>query len=661
MSTFEKIGRFQGEIHPEYDHPEMRAWLAKLPDVPECADFPTELSALHCVRAPGTQADLKSFASSDGQKPKPRTQSMAMRAFQHACHLRRHGAPTPSPIAWLEYREGNQIREQYLISACLKNVCTFREALIHHYYEKPLCKEIMNLLSVSAQAVRKLHDAGFQHRNLCNQNILVRRDEQGQWAEAWITDLQGGKRFAKLTPAMRGQDNAKITLPSDLRRVFFEMQTEPLMLDDAFLSAEKHTRKQLQSKRKIQKVCKTLKKNGKDERPLPSEKDIWIWDDRSMQAIPALKSRDKRKYYRKKDLVDMASVYIRYRTSIRKAFKDLREQAWTKQVEMNGKIGMSINLEPERFEKERRWLESLGPLPLLVRLYHHESDAHQRYAMDAVRKLNAEGHLVTVALVQDRRAVTHPTAWKAFVDKAGGGLSGFVQAFEVGHAINRVKWGIWNVPEYRNFITPFIDWHKRFPQIPLMGPAGIDFEYPRVLPLLNQWPKNSLSAFSHHLYVDRRGDPENRQSGYDTVNKLALARAMARVHPACEERVVVSEVNWPLQGTGVWSPVGSPYQSPGERTNDPSVDEETYARYMKKYLLLALCSGMADQVYWWNLAAHGFGLIDDRDPNGWRPRPAFHAFKSLVDATRDATFIERKGDTKKYRYQFVKNDQTFEL
>jgi len=143
------------------------------------------------------------------------------------------------------------------------------------------------------------------------------------------------------------------------------------------------------------------------------------------------------------------------------------------------------------------------------------------------------------------------------------------------------------------------------------------------------------------MYVDRRGAPENEQAGFDTVRKLAMARAIARVHPSCAERVVVSEVNWPLAGTGVWSPVGSPYQSPGPRLRDPSVDEETYAAYMVRYFLLSLCSGMADRVYWWTLAAHGFGLIDDRASSGWRPRPAYYAFQKLVETFDSAVFAGR--------------------
>ncbi|WFB36552.1 lipopolysaccharide kinase InaA family protein [Kiritimatiellota bacterium B12222] len=645
----------------------MRAWLAKLPDVPECDAFSPKCDHVRCVRPPGNlpHLALKRYDPPPTWKAvvdeSTHRGSRAHRAFQHACRLVDKGVPTPSPVAWLERKEGQRILEQFLVTECLPQALTLREALLHHYYEKPLCSEIIDLLEVSAQAVRRMHDAGFEHNDLGNQNLMVQRDAQGNWSQAWIIDLHRGRFHDALSDALKGKDNARITLPSDLRRIFFEMQFAPQLIPDAFRKSEKRTRSQYRLQKKSRKLRHPFRPELSVERRYPSEKDIWIWDDRSRQAIPALKSRDKRKYYRKRDALEIGKLYLAYRSKIQKAYAEIKTEAWTQPVSMKNRIGLSCNLEPDRFDKERRWLNSLGPLPLLVRLYHHETEFNQRFAIDAIRKLTAEGHQVTVALVQDRRAVMIPSAWQSFVEKAGGSLSGFIEGFEVGHAINRVKWGIWNIPEYRQLIEPFQNWKQRFPQVPLMGPAGIDFEYPRVLPFLDQWPENSLSAFSHHLYVDRRGDPENRQSGYDTVDKLALARAMARVHPACQERLIVSEVNWPLSGTDVWSPVGSPYQSPGVRHNDPSVDEDTYALYLKKYLLLSLCSGMADQVYWWNIAAHGFGLIDDRDPVSWRPRPAFHAFKELVDATRDATFVKREGEEKAWEYTFANTQGEFRL
>jgi len=571
----------------------------------------------------------------------------ARRRFEAASLAKEQGVPTLKPLAWVQHQPDSSV----LFTQRIPGAVSFQEALLTHYYEKPFCEPLMNLLQVCADAVRTLHETGWSHGDLTNEKILVQADEKGDWEKAWI---QAGFQSPMVpgspcSASVRGRDSAKIDLPSDFLRVFLEMQWAPDVVP-----AEA---------RKAEKACRA--KTGTPPpglpsgRTVPAEKDIWIWDHRSKQAIPALKSRDKRKYYRKRDALAQLGAACRWSPSIRRETKACMQTAWTQPVDLDQKIGISLNLEPDRFEKELKWLEPLGNVPVLVRFYHHESEANRRYALEAVRRLHSEGHAVTVGLIQDRRAVLSPAQWHRFVEWAAGGLSGFAEALEIGHAVNRVKWGIWNIPEYRELLAPFENWQNRYPQLPLLGPAGIDFEFLRVLPMLHTWPAGSLSGFSHHMYVDRRGAPENTQSGYDLVRKLAMARAISRVHPACEEKVIVSEVNWPLAGTGVWSPVGSPYQSPGERTGDPSVDEDTYADYLKRYLTLSLCSGMADKVYWWNLVAHGFGLVDDRDPVGWRPRPGYHAFKQMVEAFRGSQFQTRTESKEGWTYLFTRGDESF--
>ena len=64
---------------------------------------------------------------------------------------------------------------------------------------------------------------------------------------------------------------------------------------------------------------------------------------------------------------------------------------------------------------------------------------------------------------------------------------------------------------------------------------------------------------------------------------------------------------------------------------------------MARYLLLALAAGHVQRVYWWRLAARGFGLIDDTDPAAWRPRPAFFALQELLRQLAGAAFTEKPG------------------
>jgi hypothetical protein len=249
---------------------------------------------------------------------------------------------------------------------------------------------------------------------------------------------------------------------------------------------------------------------------------------------------------------------------------------------------------------------------------------------------------VAIALVQDRRAVTDGRRWRDFVADVQRQVAGCAEWVEVGHAINRAKWGVWSFDEYRALAEGARDAAAGWPGARLMGPAVIDFEYAFLMGVLRQLGRSvRFDALSHHLYVDRRGAPENRQGWLDAVDKFALARAVARHAPSCADRLIVSEVNWPLKGTGVYSPVNAPYDSPGPRPNDPSVGEDAYGDYMIRYLLLAICSGMVEQVYWWRLAARGFGLVDDMTPGAWRERPAYRMLKTFLECVGDSVFTQR--------------------
>ena len=119
------------------------------------------------------------------------------------------------------------------------------------------------------------------------------------------------------------------------------------------------------------------------------------------------------------------------------------------------------------------------------------------------------------------------------------------------------------------------------------------------------------------------------------------------------DKVILSEVNWPLKGTHVWFPIGSPYQTPGTLPeNEPGVSETAYADYMIRYLSLALCSGMVEQVYWWRLSAKGYGWLDDQH-TPWQQHQAFVALKTWLSILGNAFFTKRLPSPEKtYLLQF---------
>src|ERR1700709_1542421 len=51
---------------------------------------------------------------------------------------------------------------------------------------------------------------------------------------------------------------------------------------------------------------------------------------------------------------------------------------------------------------------------------------------------------------------------------------------------------------------------------------------------------------------------------------------------------------------------------------------------MVGYYLLTQGTGLVARVFWWQLVARGYGLVDPPDPASPRRRPAFHALKTMV-------------------------------
>ena len=236
--------------------------------------------------------------------------------------------------------------------------------------------------------------------------------------------------------------------------------------------------------------------------------------------------------------------------------------------------------------------------------------AHEAF----VRALRDRGFEVVLALVQRRADVLQPDSWRSFLEDVFSRFVPLVSTFEIGHAWNRTKWGVWDHREYMRLAEPAFQLAPRF-GAKLAGPAVIDFEfhlYPATLPRL---PFDKVTSL---LYVDRMGAPENKQFGWSATKKLALLKAAVDVSACAGRDIWITEVNWPLAGTGPYSPAAG----------KPNVTEEEQADYLVRYYVLLLASGLVERIMWWQLAAPGYGLVDNRGGT-WRRRPAFHAFRTL--------------------------------
>ncbi len=573
--------------------------------------------------------------------------SRARRSWQVALAMQERGIGTPRPLAFLDRWEGRRIRESYLFTELETDMRTFREELIRLYTTDPECARIMSLLECVAVATKKMHDGGVAHRDLGNQNILLRQGGPAGWLDVKFVDLNRARIRERVSLEERAFDISRLAIPSDFLRVFKEMYFGDVVPRE-FQASEASFRRRFEWHTRTRELRHPLRSRatGGSASPkspgYPAGRDIWVWDDRSAQAISPFTSRDRRKYMSVKSHLSVAAATLGGAAGVIKSYRDVMSRCFCDRVDLAGRIGMTISPQRETLERELDLLRPLGKLPVIIRFHHHRGPGEWDFCAGVLRRLAAGGHAVSAALVQDRASVRSPCLWTQFVDHVVGSVADCVDMVEVGHAINRSKWGIWTLDEHSALLAATASAAGKFKNVKFMGPAGIDFEYPFVMAALRNMPAGfRFDAVSHHLYVDRRGAPENRQGRFSTVEKCALGRAIAGNAAGRPGKFIVSEVNWPILGTGVFSPVGSPYVSPGPRYGDPSVSEQTYADYMIRYLLLTLCSGTVERVYWWRLVARGFGLVDDSEPGKWRERPAYHAIKVFMELLGSGTFIRR--------------------
>ncbi len=572
--------------------------------------------------------------------------SKALRTWRNIRFLQLHGIGTPEPLACIENTgRCGLCRAAWLVTRYQPGMVSFADELGRLLRDDPQCWKIMNLCQTVAGLVSSMHAAGFIHRDLGNQNIILQPAGDGEWQHPMILDLNRGRIVNTATARLRARDISRIYLPSDFLRVFIEMLGGDQPPSRELLRYEMYYRRcyALHSKtRPLRHPLRAWRQRG-EAVLYPPEKEMWVWDERSGQPVCPLKSKDRRSYYSINRAVEPVLRTLPLLPRGIPLYRKIRDEAFSNAVACDGMAGLSVEPVAERWSHEREWLASLNHrLPVMIRLYRHENSTRRQFRYDAVNELARGGYPVSVTLVQDRSSVREPELWRTFVNEALGAVGQVVEYVQPGHCINRVKWGFWGFEEYGRWMQATVEALQNWPDLHLIGPGAIDFEYPLAAAALARLPQSRhYSALAHLLYVDRRGAPENRQGRFDLVDKCAMLQTLARLSPRCENRVFITEVNWPLKGSGVYSPVGAPYVSPGDRQNDPSVNEATYAAYMLRYFLMAGACGFVERIYWWRLAAHGYGLVDDlpeEDYAGrWRPRPAYDALRTWLEMTKGAT------------------------
>jgi hypothetical protein len=291
-----------------------------------------------------------------------------------------------------------------------------------------------------------------------------------------------------------------------------------------------------------------------------------------------------------------------------------------------GGSGVCLRPFPDDPEAHLAAVEELGIRRVMIRLHPWDADHSSELAL--TRELHGRGFEIAFALPQNRELVNDRPRWRAAVEEIAELFTPYGRFFQVGQAPNRSKWGVWTRKEFIDLYADASEVLLRREGVEVMGPAVIDFEFQVTLALARRQRAGlRFDPLSSLLYVDRRGAPECRQLGFDTVHKVLLLKAIAEAGRNCSDRIWITEVNWPLW-EGPHSPAGKTV----------SVDEPTQADYLARYLLATLGTGLVERVYWWRLIARGYGLIAPERDGTLRRRPSFRALATLHRLLEDSTF-----------------------
>ncbi|MGK0272295.1 MAG: hypothetical protein ACI88H_002962 [Cocleimonas sp.] len=303
-------------------------------------------------------------------------------------------------------------------------------------------------------------------------------------------------------------------------------------------------------------------------------------------------------------------------------------------------FGISINLDKNP-KQTQALINDLGVNNLLIRMPLSDIENIEKYFTFA--KQYQDKNLL-INILQDRRHIEDSALLKNSLEQVFTKFSSLTDRFQLGNAINRKKWAIFSMDEFLRFYKVGFDLrNEKFPDIKLLGSSVIDFEYYFSIRTLFNLYKIRFDQFSSLLYVDRRGAPENTQMGLDLTKKLHLMQSMLRISPKSSNEIVITEANWPISNTAPYAPTSE---------ND-CVDLETHANFLVRYYLLALASNVVKNVYWHQLIAPGYGLIDNRNDELIK-YPAYQAFKVMLNQLQGTTFANLIVKEDIYTAKFLK-------
>ncbi|WP_292661792.1 hypothetical protein [Nitratifractor sp.] len=332
-------------------------------------------------------------------------------------------------------------------------------------------------------------------------------------------------------------------------------------------------------------------------------------------------------------LLDLPALSFHYLT-LEPRYKTISRQA----------VGLFVDPAKNRTTDILQALKELNVSSVAQRIYLDDaflaSPDYTRH-LQLAKALHTRGYNLTLVLAQTFESFD--TNLTATMDKVVKDFAPYVDFYQIAEAVNRSKWGVPDKDDYLAFVDAAFDAiHRLDPTAKTLGPSVIDFEWFYTL-YFDHLAGDRFDIANTLLYVDRVRQPENEQHGFDTDAKIRLFKAIRPDTP-----LWITEVNWPLKDQGRYKPT----------SNKEAVSETQYRDYMLRYLIIALGSGYVDRVYWWQLFAKGYGLIDHLT---LRRRSAFDALAALQRLLPGSRPLGHRHEDGLYDYRFTREGRRFRL
>jgi len=344
-------------------------------------------------------------------------------------------------------------------------------------------------------------------------------------------------------------------------------------------------------------------------------KTPFVWDKYSDQPYP-LKDKAYKKKMRRRHIWSYFPLFLSNLVTFPLSIVIMY---FLKGHNMVNKSFYGIGVDLDKGEIQKELVEELGVKHLLIRMPLWQMHRVTEYVKFA--KSFGEDKEILVNILQDREHIEDDALLKKDITTIFEHFSSFVCEFQIGNAINRTKWGFFSMDEY-------LKWYKiiqnirdeKYANVKLVGSSVIDFEFHYTIRTLFNFFKVRYDTFSSLLYVDRRGGPSNTQMGiFDTKNKINMLYALTSMSLKTSRDIYITEVNWPLSNTAPYAPT----------SELECVSEEKYEEYMREYHEIARKSRKIKRIYWHQLIAPGYGLVDNRGEK-LRKTSAFKSYKIMI-------------------------------